>query len=273
MSALDRMPRGLGRAVLFCAAGLVLVGLGRPAAAQGLDFEFYRQNVEPMFYRSRGNFMPPDPGNPACVMCHTWQANTPLKLQSLEENADGSVYWTEAQSRENFAAVAKLVTPGDPESSRLLRTPLDPSAGGSAAHTGGKFWDSRNDPEYRVLAQWVGAAAPQTQAAAPEVDFEFFRACVHPIFFQPTPGGLACTNCHAGEFAPPDVNESWSRVQRLIEPGAPTQSRLLMHPMHPDGGGDYVHNGVRRWRSQTDPEWQMLAGWVNGERSGTMCGR
>ena len=170
MSARDRMARSSRRAVLCGAAGLMLVAFGQPAAAQELDFEFYRQNVEPMFYRSRGNFMPPDPGDPACVMCHTWQANTPMRLQSLEENADGSVYWTEAQSRENFAAVSRLVTPGDPEASRLLRTPLHPSAGGSAAHTGGKFWDSRNDPEYRMLAEWVGAAAPETQASAPEVD-------------------------------------------------------------------------------------------------------
>jgi len=60
-------------------------------------------------------------------------------------------------------------------------------------------------------------------------------------------------------------------VSRLVEPGHPTQSRLLMHPLHPDAGGDYVHNGVRRWTSQDDPEWQMLAGWVNGERTGAQC--
>jgi hypothetical protein len=273
MSARDSLARGFGRAALVGVMGLVLVAFGRPADAQDLDFDFYRENIEPMFYRSRGDFMPPDPGDPACVMCHTWQTNTPLKLQRLEENADGSVYWTEAQSRQNFAVVSSLVTPGDPDNSRLLLKPLHPSAGGTAEHTGGKFWDSRNDPEYQTLAQWVGAAAPAAAADAPDVDFEFFRACVHPMFFQATPGGMACTNCHGDEFAPPDVDESWSLVQRLIAPGAPTQSRLLMHPLHPDAGGDYVHNGVRRWRSQDDPEWQMLAGWVNGERTGTMCRR
>ena len=272
MSGHDRMPRGVFRAALLGLTGIALVAFGRPADAQALDFNFYRENIEPMFYRSRGNFQPPDPGNPACVMCHTWQANTPMMLQSLEENDDGSVYWTEAQSRQNFAAVSRLVMPGDPENSRLLRTPLSPQAGGSAAHTGGKFWDSRNDPEYRMLAEWVGAAAPMAAAQAPEVSFEFFQACVHPIFYQVTPGGLACANCHGAEFAQADAQVSWGNVQRLIEPGSPTQSRLLMHPMHPDSGGDYVHNGVRRWRSQNDAEWQMLAGWVNGERTGTMCG-
>ncbi len=272
MSRRYQMQRGIGRAAVLGLAGIVLAAFGRPADAQELDFDFYRDNIEPMFYRLRGTFQPPDPGDPACVMCHTWQANTPMMLQSLEENTDGSVYWTEAQSRQNFQAVSRLVTPGDPDNSRLLQTPLSAAAGGSAMHTGGKFWDSRNDPEYRVLAEWVSAAAPTAAAQTPEVDFEFFQACVHPILFQVTPGGLACANCHGAEFAQADAEESWGNVQRLIEPGLPAQSRLLMHPMHPDGGGDYVHNGVRRWRSQDDAEWQMLAAWVNGERTGTMCG-
>ena len=60
-------------------------------------------------------------------------------------------------------------------------------------------------------------------------------------------------------------------INRLIEPGRPTQSRLLMHPLHPDGGGDYAHNGVRRWLTQDDPEWRMLAAWINGERTGADC--
>jgi len=272
MSARKLMLRSFGCAALLGLTGVVLFGCGRPADAQGLDFDVYRQTVEPMFYRSRGDFQPPDPGDPACVMCHVWQANTPMMLQSLEENADGSVYWTEAQSRANFETISQLVTPGDPANSRLLRAPLSPAAGGSAVHTGAKFWDSQNDPEYQALAEWVGAAAPAAAASMPEVSFEFFQACVHPIFYQVTPGGLACANCHNAEFAQADPEESWSNVERLIDPGNPTGSRLLMHPMHPDGGGDYVHNGVRRWNSQNDPEWQMLSGWVNGDRTGTMCG-
>ena len=38
-----------------------------------------------------------------------------------------------------------------------------------------------------------------------------------------------------------------------------------------DGGGSYTHNGPRRWQTRSDPEWQMLAGWVRGERKGTTC--
>ena len=45
----------------------------------------------------------------------------------------------------------------------------------------------------------------------------------------------------------------------------------MLKPLHPDGGGSYTHNGPRRWQSRNDPEWQMLAGWVRGERKGTTC--
>lgn len=274
MSELARMrPRGY-RVAPF---GLVVLGVvafaGRVEAQTGLDFDFYRANVEPIFVRSRGDFLPPDPGDPACVMCHTWQAHTPLMLESLEMDEEGGVYWTEAQSRRNFEAVSRLVAPGDPQSSRLLLTPLSVQAGGSALHTGGKVWSSQADPEWQTLAEWVRTGSPSQASTDPasDVDFEFFRACVHPIFFQVTPDGLACANCHVNEFTQTDPQDSWSAVDRLIEPGRPTQSRLLMHPLHPDGGGDYVHNGVRRWLTQDDPEWRMLAAWVSGERTGTDC--
>ena len=60
-------------------------------------------------------------------------------------------------------------------------------------------------------------------------------------------------------------------VKRLIVPGNPIQSRWLLKPLHLDGGGSYTHNGPRRWLSKDDPEWQMLAAWVRGERTGSDC--
>ena len=283
MSGVMRAWESVCRIALYCLAALLIVALSGCTETETqteLNFEFYRANVEPIFIQSRGDFLPPDPGGPACVMCHTWQASTPLMLESLEIGDDGNAHWTEAQSRQNFEVVSRLVVPGDPQSSRLLQAPLSPQAGGSALHTGGKVWDSQNDSEWQVLAEWVrtGTALESTESI-PDVDFEFFQACVQPIFFQVIPGGLACANCHsvgsAGgggiEFTQTDPEESWSAASRFVEPGWPTQSRLLMHPLHPDGGGDYVHNGVRRWLSQDDPEWQMLAAWISGDRTGTDC--
>ena len=68
-----------------------------------------------------------------------------------------------------------------------------------------------------------------------------------------------------------EARRAFSTISRLILPGNPEQSRFLLKPLHPDGGGSYTHNGPRRWQSRQDPEWQMLAGWVRGERKGNTC--
>ena len=270
------------------------------AAATGLDFEFYVANVEPIFTTLRGGFALDNPGGPSCVMCHTWQTNAPLKLQPLEEGPDGETFWTEEQSRRNFVEVARLVTSGDPDNSRLLKAPLSVTAGGRALHTGGTFWASKDEPEWQAMAEWVRTASPsaggeaqageavagEATAGAPStLDFEFFQSCVQRIFVTTTPGALPCTECHGGGaagFAGPigDGRDFWNEAEsrrnfgvlmRLIEPGEPTRSRFLMHPLRYEAGGDYTHNGPRRWSSMDDPEWQMLAAWVRGERTGSAC--
>ena len=257
------------------------------AADTGLDLETYLSNVEPLFVMPRGGFALESPGGPSCVMCHTWQTNGPLRLERLQDGPGGETFWTDEQSRSNFLEVARLVIPGDPDGSPLPIVPLAPSAGGRGNHTGGVFWESKDDPEWQVLADWVRAGDPSVRVATtpPTIDFEFFQHCVQPIFLAPSEGGIPCSECHGGGamgFAGPIGdgrtfwNEEESRLNfevamRLIEPGEPTWSRLLMHPLAYEGGGDYTHNGVRRWRSMDDPEWQMLARWIRGELTGSTC--
>ena len=121
-------------------------------------------------------------------------------------------------------------------------------------------------------------------AKEPTLDFEFFRACVQKVFANPREGHIRCSNCHAGGhigFAPPtqgskewtdrQAKRAFAVISRLIVPGNPEQSRFLLKPLHPDGGGSYTHNGLRRWQSRSDPEWQMLAAWVRGEKTGKSC--
>ena len=257
-----------------------------PREAQDvLDFEFYRDNVEPIFLRGHGeNGLVPG----ACVMCHSWQAWTPFKLQPLQRDEGGDPYWTEARSRQNFEVVSRLVTPGFPQNSVLLRKPLVADAGGTEFHVGGKFWESQDDPEWQVFEEWV-ASAPAVQVAAgpppPEVDFDFFQNCVQQIFLNPRPGAVPCATCHTGGtngFAQPIPggrdywNEEESRqnfgvLMRFIKPGYPEQSHFLHNPLHPDGGGTPMHGGGKRWESKDDPEWQALAAWVRGENTGSAC--
>lgn len=245
-----------------------------PTAA---DVEAFRTTVERVFMTDRGGTTP---GYAACVMCHTWQTSVRFSLETPATDAG----WTVAQSRKNFDVVTKLVNTADPENSRLLLKPLTPEAGG-LGHTGGTYWKSRSDPEYEALLKWIKSLPNRyTPASEPPLDFEFFRACVQKVFANPREGHIRCSNCHsAGSigFAPvPQGGSTWSdqeanrafrTISRLIIPGNPEQSRFLLKPLHPEGGGSYTHNGPRRWQSRDDPEWRMLAEWVRGERKGTSC--
>jgi hypothetical protein len=246
-----------------------------PTAA---DIDTYRNTIERLFITDRGGTMA---GYAACVMCHTWQTSVRFSL----ETPATEVGWTVEQSRRNFDVVTKLVNTADPERSRLLLKPLIPSAGG-LDHTGGTYWTSRSNPEYQAVLKWIRSLPADRYVPAPEppLDFEFFRECVQQVFANPREGQIRCSNCHSAGligFAPaPENGSSWNDqearrafgvISRLVIPGNPVQSRFLLKPLHPDGGGSYAHNGPRRWASREDPEWRMLAGWVSGERTGRSC--
>ena len=124
---------------------LLLAGL--PVAAQTLDFETYRTKVEPIFAKKR-------PTHARCVVCHSAN-NSAFRLEPLPP---GVTAWTEEQSRKNFAYVSKLVTPGNPATSRLLRQPLAHEAGGEEFHSGGRQFTSKDDPDWKTIADWVAAA-------------------------------------------------------------------------------------------------------------------
>jgi mono/diheme cytochrome c family protein len=251
-----------------------------PAAQAALDFQFYRAHVEPIFIKPRRGY---GPGLSPCATCHVHNGS-PLKLQPLQEGEGGRVFWSEEQSRRNFEVASRLVVPGRPEQSRLLRKPLAVAAGGAPFHVGGKFWSTQDDPEWRTIAEWVRAAsaadvAAGAAAAMPTLDFDFFRTCVQRIFLNKRPGLVQCVHCHNVEprnFAAeiPEGRNFWNLeesrqnfavLQRYIEPGFPLMSRFLTHPLAPEAGGDHFHAGGRRWPSQDDPEWRMLAAWVRGE--------
>jgi YVTN family beta-propeller protein len=124
------------------------------AAAASLDFEYFRNHVEPIFLAKR-------PGNVRCVSCHGGAASSAFRLQPLTA---GEFSYNEEQSRKNFESVMKMVVPGaSPLASRLLKHPLARSAGGDYFHGGGQHWQSQNDPEWQIMAAWVkGDIRPST---------------------------------------------------------------------------------------------------------------
>jgi YVTN family beta-propeller protein len=115
--------------------------------ATELNFEYFMNEVQPIFLAKRD-------GNVRCIQCHTRKSG--FRLQPLE---DGALFWTEEQSRMNYASARAFSMPGvDPLKSRLLTHPLATSAGGDPFHAGGTHFANRDDPEWRIIADWIGGA-------------------------------------------------------------------------------------------------------------------
>jgi hypothetical protein len=139
-----------GVAVLAALAVSDAITVAQPAPK--LDYEFFKDRVEPVFLTKR-------PDHARCYVCHVESSNA-FRLERL---APGAQVWTEEQSRRNFEVVSTLVNPGDPDTSRLLLHPLGPEDGGDVFHSGGRQFRSKRDPAWRMLAAWVNGATLASQ--------------------------------------------------------------------------------------------------------------
>ena len=149
-SRINRKKIGVG---VLVAAAVGLFANGPIAAAQSLDFEFYRTRVEPILLKKRGD-------HARCYSCHEGATNA-FRLEKL---SPGSTSWTEEQSRKNFQTISRIVVPGRPTTSRFLLHPLAPEAGGDPGpigmHHGGRQFETQNDPDWKTFAEWVQGAKP-----------------------------------------------------------------------------------------------------------------
>jgi YVTN family beta-propeller protein len=114
--------------------------------------------------------------------------------------------------------------------------------------------------------------------AAQALSFETFRDRVQPIFLNKRDGLARCYTCHsqgtpfrlqrltAGRttWTDEESRKNFDAVQRLVTAGRPNTSRLLLMPLSHEAGGTEFHPGGKRWQTQSDAEWKMLADWVRG---------
>src|SRR5258707_1010469 len=149
-----------------------------------------------------------------------------------------------------------------------------------------------------VVAEVPPAVRDATNAAVPararqsgkssgpvqsSLDFETYRTHVEPIFLKERPGHARCYSCHtlsnknfhletlssgSTSWTDEQSQRNFQNVVQQVVPGDPASSRLLIHPLAPEVGGDPFHSGGRQFASQTDPDWLVLADWVRGVRSG-----
>jgi hypothetical protein len=143
---------------------------------------------------------------------------------------------------------------------------------------------------YLILASWavamiglLGQQPASSSKAAASLDYDFFKTKVQPIFLNAKRGGpggthARCYTCHSTgtgfrlqPLSPGATNwdeeqsqKNFASARRMVVPGS-LKSRILVHPLAEQAGGDFFHNGGKHFTSQSDPEWQTLKAWVMGE--------
>lgn len=145
-------------AASFVVGAVILLGGASLAVAQAaaqrptLDYEFFKTRVQPIFLKRRS------PDHARCYACHEKEKH-PERL-SLESLSPGATSWNEEQSRKNFETSSKMVTPGNVKASMFPFHPLAPEAGGDglSIHAGGRQFETTDDPDYKIIAEWVNGA-------------------------------------------------------------------------------------------------------------------
>jgi hypothetical protein len=130
-----------------------------------------------------------------------------------------------------------------------------------------------------VATALVGASVSSARAQQPTLDYDFFKTKVEPIFLQKREGHTRCYVCHEGAnnglhleklspgatlWSEEQSRKNFATVSALVVPGDRADSRLLLHPLAPEAGGDLFHSGGRQFASKDDPDWKIMARWVSG---------
>ena len=137
-------------------------------------------------------------------------------------------------------------------------------------------------PILSLLPVMAALLIQQGATPAPALDYEYLKTRVQPIFLAKRPGHARCTSCHSAgtplrlqPLAPgsatwteEESRKNFDALRRVVVPGS-VKSKLLIHPLAEEAGGDFYHNGGKHFASQNDAEWQTLRNWVMGQTSGT----
>jgi hypothetical protein len=103
---------------------------------------------------------------------------------------------------------------------------------------------------------------------------------VEPIFLEKRPGHAPCVMCHAeannqlrlerlpaGQrtWTEEQSRKNFETVSKIVEAADdPLTSKILIHPLAPEAGGDAFHSGGRQFADKNDPNWQAIAAWAKG---------
>ena len=144
-------PKNLVASLVVLLMGGASLAMAQSAPRPTLDYDFFKARVQPIFLKRRS------PDHARCYACHEKVKHA--NGLSLEPLLEGATTWNEEQSRMNFAAASRVTTPGNPDRSLFPNHPLAPEAGGDLeAHAGGRQFETKDDPDYKTIVEWVNGA-------------------------------------------------------------------------------------------------------------------
>jgi hypothetical protein len=140
---------------------------------------------------------------------------------------------------------------------------------------------------FAPLATAQTSGSPDAQA--PQLDYEYFKTRVEPIFLKKRSEDHArCYVCHqvmrhgggplsldmlptgASFWTEEQSRHNFEVVSKLVVPGNPDLSLFLRMPLAPESGGIAdTHQGGRQFASQDDPDWKNMKAWVMGQKAGS----
>jgi hypothetical protein len=131
-----------------------------------------------------------------------------------------------------------------------------------------------------AVSAFALAAALPASHAADSPDFDYFKAKVQPIFLAKRPGHARCVMCHAeannvlrleklpagqDTWTEEQTRKNYETVVKIVQAADdPLKSKILVHPLAPEAGGDAFHSGGRQFANKNDPSWKTIAAWATG---------
>jgi hypothetical protein len=121
-----------------------------------------------------------------------------------------------------------------------------------------------------------------SRAADTTLDYDYFKAKVQPIFLTKRPTHARCVMCHGGAnnmlhleelpegqatWTEEQTRKNFETVSKIIQAvDDPLQSKILVHPLAPEAGGDVYHSGGRQFANRNDPNWKTIYAWAKGAK-------
>ena len=131
-------------------------------------------------------------------------------------------------------------------------------------------------PKRNITAILPDSWMPSHPSPSATLDYLTYKTVVEPIFVTRRAGHARCVACHSGannafRLQPLPEGSAWTDeqshmnfefVRRLVNSSDPAKSRLLLHPLAHEAGGDDFHSGGRQFLSKSDPDWKAIASWA-----------